>query len=216
VKLWDPRVKDAVLSLEPGEGETARDCWCVAFGNSFGEEERCIASGYDNGDVKVFDLRASALRWETNLGNGVVSLEFDRKDIEMNKLVCTTLESRFHLFDMRTQHPTEGFAELRERAHKSTVWLARHLPQNRDVFMTCGGNGGLNVYKYINPKKRQEKDDDGKMRGKVGTCELLNSKVVSTQPVVSFDWSPDKDGLAVAATLDQQVRVFIVTKLHKL
>jgi hypothetical protein len=33
------------------------------------------------------------------------------------------------------------------QAHKSTVWLARHLPQNRDVFMTAGGNGGLNIYR---------------------------------------------------------------------
>lgn len=33
------------------------------------------------------------------------------------------------------------------QAHKSTVWLGRHLPQNRDLFMTTGGNGGLNIYK---------------------------------------------------------------------
>lgn len=63
-------------------------------------------SGYDNGDIKLFDLRANAIRYETNVSNGVTSLEFDRKDIEMNKLVVTTLESKFRLFDMRTQHPT--------------------------------------------------------------------------------------------------------------
>lgn len=34
-----------------------RDCWCVAFGNSFSDEERCVLAGYDNGDVKLFDLR---------------------------------------------------------------------------------------------------------------------------------------------------------------
>ncbi|CAF4754510.1 unnamed protein product, partial [Rotaria magnacalcarata] len=33
-----------------------------------------------------------SLRWETNIKNGVCCLEFDRKDIEMNKLVATTLE----------------------------------------------------------------------------------------------------------------------------
>jgi len=33
------------------------------------------------------------------------------------------------------------------KAHKSTVWLARHLPQNRDVFMTLGGSGSLNLWK---------------------------------------------------------------------
>lgn len=82
-----------------------------------------------------------------------------------------TLESKFRIYNMRTQHPDKGFAYLSEKvghcclrvsqthtltttahyhdeqAHKSTVWLGRHLPQNRDVFMTAGGNGGLNMYR---------------------------------------------------------------------
>jgi hypothetical protein len=45
----------------------------------------------------------------------VCSVEFDRKDIEMNKLVATCLESSFHVFDMRTQHPTDGFASVSEK-----------------------------------------------------------------------------------------------------
>jgi len=45
----------------------------------------------------------------------VCSLEFDRKDIEMNKLVATCLESKLHVFDMRTQHPQKGFASVTEK-----------------------------------------------------------------------------------------------------
>jgi len=45
VRLWDTRVKEPVLALEPGEGQPVRDCWTVAFGNSFSDEERCIAAG---------------------------------------------------------------------------------------------------------------------------------------------------------------------------
>lgn len=41
-----------------------------ASGNSFGEE-RCVAAGYDNGDVKLFDLRTMSMRWEATLPNGV-------------------------------------------------------------------------------------------------------------------------------------------------
>jgi WD40 repeat protein len=41
VRLWDPRVSEPVLALEPGEGQSARDCWTVAFGNSFSDEDRC-------------------------------------------------------------------------------------------------------------------------------------------------------------------------------
>jgi hypothetical protein len=33
------------------------------------------------------------------------------------------------------------------QAHNATVWMAKHVPQNRDLFMTTGGNGGLNIYK---------------------------------------------------------------------
>jgi WD repeat-containing protein 92 len=147
VRVWDPRVAEAVVSLEPAAGETPRDCWGVAFGNSYDDSERCIVAGYDNGDVKLFDLRTQTMRWETNVGNGVVSVEFDRKDIAMNKLVVTMLESKFKVFDMRTQHPSEGFASHTEKAHKATVWMCKHVPQNRDLFMTTGGNGGLNIYK---------------------------------------------------------------------
>lgn len=33
VKVWDPRQNnDPVATMEPGEGETKRDCWTVAFG----------------------------------------------------------------------------------------------------------------------------------------------------------------------------------------
>ena len=116
-------------------------------GNSFDNEERCVASGYDNGDIKLFDLRTGTLRWETNVGNGVCGLQFDRKIIEMNKLGAACLERSFSLFDMRTFHPTEGYASLQTKAHDSTVWCVKHLPSNRDVFMTAGGNGSLSLWK---------------------------------------------------------------------
>lgn len=87
----------------------------VILGHAFNVHDRCVAAGYDNGDIKLFDLRKMALRWETNLKNGVVGIEFDRKDIDMNKLVATTLESKFHVFDLRTQHPTKGFTSLVEK-----------------------------------------------------------------------------------------------------
>lgn len=215
VRLWDTRVQDPVLALEPGEGQPARDCWAVAFGNSFNDEDRCIAAGYDNGDVKIFDLRTNSLRYETNVSNGVTCIEFDRKDIEMNKMAITTLESKFRLLDVRTQHPTEGFAFLSEKAHKATVWCSRHLPQNRDIFMTGGGNGGFNLYKYHYPKSRTKMSNDNVPMGVMGRVELLNSRVISSQPLVCLDWSPDREGLCVCSCLDQTIRAYIVTKLSK-
>jgi WD repeat-containing protein 92 len=34
VRVWDPRVAEPVLSLEPNDGQPIRDCWAVAFGQS--------------------------------------------------------------------------------------------------------------------------------------------------------------------------------------
>merc|ERR1712062_607688 len=72
VKVWDPRQKnDPVAAMEPGEGDTKRDCWAVAFGHAFNAHDRCVCAGYDNGDIKLFDLRSMSIRWETNVKNGV-------------------------------------------------------------------------------------------------------------------------------------------------
>ena len=40
-------------------------------GNSFNDVERCVCAGYDNGDIKLFDLRTMTVRWEGNVKNGV-------------------------------------------------------------------------------------------------------------------------------------------------
>ena len=73
----------------------ARDCWALAFGDSYNNDERCLLAGYDNGDLKMFDLRMNSVRWQANVGNGVCGVQFDRPDIEMNKFVVTCLESIF-------------------------------------------------------------------------------------------------------------------------
>mmetsp|Transcript_20113 Transcript_20113/g.53688 ORF Transcript_20113/g.53688 Transcript_20113/m.53688 type:complete len:357 (-) Transcript_20113:182-1252(-) len=214
VQVWDPRQEDPVVSLVPVEGETPADCWSVAFGNSYNDAERCIAAGYDNGDIKLFDLRTMTLRWDTNVKNGVCHLQFDRKDIRMNKLGVSTLESCLVVYDLRTYHPTEGFAGRTERITKSTLWGCHFLPQNREVFATCGGNGSISMFKYSYPEERVIKDKEGIERGVPGTMEMLNQTDLSTQPVISFDWHMNKTGLCVFACLDQTCRIAICTKLH--
>lgn len=47
---------------------------------------------------------------------------------------------------------------MSEKAHNATIWGAKHLPQNRDVFATQGGDGAVNIYKYKYPKQRSLKD----------------------------------------------------------
>jgi len=52
--VWDPRTKAPVAEMAPSSGEAARDCWAVAFGNSFDDENRCVCAGYDNGGFFFF------------------------------------------------------------------------------------------------------------------------------------------------------------------
>lgn len=215
VMVWDVRQKDSpVAKFVPLEDSTARDCWSVAFGNAHTPDERMIAAGYDNGDIKLFDLRTMSMMWTKCVKNGVVSIQFDRKDIPMNKLVATSLESKIYCFDVRTQHPTRGFAQVTETAHNSTVWQVRHLPQNRELFMTTGGGGTLCLWKYVYPDKRVDKDGDGVPLGVAGDLQLVQTSTLSSQPVTSFDWCKDKIGLAVCSAFDQTVRVLICTKLN--
>lgn len=166
VKVWDQRQGGAPVACisaeksEDGNNSSSRDCWAVTFGDSHNNEERSVCAGYDNGDVKLFDLKKMAVKWETNVKNGVCGIEFDRKDIKMNKMVVTTLEGGLHCYDMRTQHPTKGFASVSERdagralgtngvisGAKSTVWSVKHLPQNREIFVSCGGSGSVRLWK---------------------------------------------------------------------
>jgi len=214
VRVWDIRQKDPVLSLEPVDDGIPADCWTVAFGNSYNDSERIICAGYDNGDLKMFDLRTMTLRWDTNVRNGICSVQFDRKDIAMNKLAVTTLESNLVIYDLRTYHPEEGFAGKQERVTKSTLWGCHFLPQNREVFATCGGNGALTLHKYVYPPERKTKDKNNLELGVPGTFEKLNQKDLSTQPLISFDWHPQKEGLCVMSSLDQSMRVAVCTKLH--
>eukprot|EP00027_Filamoeba_sp_ATCC50430_P014464 CAMPEP_0168571568 /NCGR_PEP_ID=MMETSP0413-20121227/17418_1 /TAXON_ID=136452 /ORGANISM="Filamoeba nolandi, Strain NC-AS-23-1" /LENGTH=112 /DNA_ID=CAMNT_0008604455 /DNA_START=138 /DNA_END=473 /DNA_ORIENTATION=+ len=112
----------------------------------------------------------------------------------MNKLVVTTLGGKFFVYDLRTKHPTSGFAKVACEAHDSTVWCAKHVPQNRDLWMTAGGNGSLNLYKYSYPPQRKKKDNEGHEMGVPGKVELLTTQELSTQPILSMDWHPNKEG----------------------
>eukprot|EP00762_Andalucia_godoyi_P001861 ANDGO_06097.mRNA.1 WD repeat-containing protein 92 homolog len=231
VRVFDPRQPDRpVASLVPSDTQSSsssssgasavRDCWAVAFGNGVSGEDRCVAAGYDNGDIKLFDLRMNALRWESNIGVGVCGIEFDRQSIAMNKMVVSGLSGHMRVFDLRTLHPDRGYASVAvkgtETGHgDSTIWCVRHLPQNRDVWMSCGGSGGLSLWNYSYPAERSKKDENGLSMGVAGTCKRLQNVSIGTQPVHCFDWSRDKEGLCVFGAFDQCIRVGIVTRLNK-
>lgn len=63
-------------------------------------------------------MKCNTVQYIISVRIQICSVELDRKDIAMNKLVATTLEGKYHLFDMRTQHPKKGFASLVEKVEK--------------------------------------------------------------------------------------------------
>ncbi|GBP58618.1 WD repeat-containing protein 92 [Eumeta japonica] len=95
-----------------------------------------------------------------------------------------------------------------------TIWLARHLPQNRDIFITCAGNGQVTLWKYEYPEQRSVVDSTGAAYGVAGKLRRLQRMVVSTQPINALDWNRDQAGLAIATAYDQYLRVLITTKLN--
>lgn len=84
-----------------------------------------------------------------------------------------------------------------QQSHKSTIWMGAPSPHDRDVFMTGGGNGSLNLWKYSYPKARVAEDEEGQKVGVAGSLKLLNNAVISTQPIGSFDWSSDMVSIAL-------------------
>ena len=206
VKVWDVRVgHKPVVNMEPQSSK--RECWGVAFGNCYNDSERMVSAGYDNGDVKMWDLRNMSLHWDTNVGNGVCGLEFDRRDIAMNKLAGVTLEGGLHVWDC--SHAS--MATTRAEVGQSTVWAGRHCPDNREVLVTGSGAGTVSLYQYQYPDKRVR---DG--AGVAGKLVQLQSQQISDQPINCLDWSQDKNGLLVTSAFDQKIRIVIVTKLNLL
>ncbi len=97
----------------------------------------------------------------------------------MNKLVCTTLEGKVFVYDLRTYHPTEGYNSLNKKISDSTIWGAKHSFHNRDIFATMGGDGVSKIFKYNYPSKRWIDDGDGRKKGVMGEIELLNDKKIA-------------------------------------
>ncbi|XP_072130577.1 dynein axonemal assembly factor 10-like isoform X1 [Mobula birostris] len=211
VRVWDSRQKDLpVANMEPAEGFNRRDCWTVTFGHTCSQWDRCVCAGYDNGDIKLFDLRNMEVRWETNIKSGACCMEFDKKDSTLNKLVVTTLEGRIHIFNMQEFNANKGFSCRSEKPYRSTAWTVRHLPQNRSIFVTSGGAGSLHLWKHSNSSTLHERTNHEREDKESTSPTLLNSISLSSQPVGSLDWNSDKQGLCISASFDRKVHIIFI------
>lgn len=61
----------------------------------------------------------------------------------MNKLVATCLESKFHVYDLQTQHPKKGFAKFTEKVFIA-VYILRYyssilaFAQTKNIYNLTG------------------------------------------------------------------------------
>ena len=210
VKVWDARQSSKpVVALTPVDASVLVTLDCPSW-EQFRCGRTCRCGRLRPGDV-AYDMRTQKML-EWNVSNGVCDIEFDRADINMNKLLIASLEGRVRAYDMRTLHPTLGYAYVEDRVSNGTVWNVKALPQNREIFMT-GGAGELTLCKYGYPPERSLKDADGVPKGVAGTIEELNKVKVGDQPINAMDWHRGREGLLVCSSFDQSVRVMIVTKL---
>lgn len=199
VCVCDLRAEDPVVAVLEPEGDR-RDCWCVSMGGTNGPSERSVIAGYDNGDVKLWDLKANNVSWEVNLRNGVSSIQFSDRTGPLKRVTCGCLQGQLVTFDLSEKPGDKGYQSHTQKIKESaTVWVIQHCPQRRDVIATTGSSGELLVWRKS--KKGLE-------------YEKISSSKITTQPLCSFDWHPDKEGLAVMGAFDQTVRIALITHLQ--
>ena len=199
VRVTDIRTGTVVASLVP-EGDR-RDCWAVTAGGTTGPQDRTVLAGFDNGDIKLWDLRASQVSWETNLRNGVVSCQFDQRTSPLKYVTIGCLSGQIVSFDLSEKPEGKGFASVTQKVKKdesATVWVVQHCPQQKSIVATTGGSGEVMIWR----------------RNKEMKLERVTSQQLTTQPISSYDWHPDKEGPRVMACFDQTIRVSYVPNLR--
>ena len=194
VKLWDLRSDKPCILLEPKDiKKNFPECWTVRFCDCGFNKK--VGIGYDNGDIKIYDLRMDKIFFGENLKKGVCNIEFDKKNIPINKMIVTTLDSKFYLYDFTNYFQNQK--KLYDKVN-TTIWGAKFLPQKRDMFVSLGGDGNLNLYKY--DKKDFLNNSNDKLN-------MLSSNYICSRPIIGFDWHLIKNGLACLVSLDNSIKI---------
>ncbi|KAL0212453.1 hypothetical protein RCL1_006079 [Eukaryota sp. TZLM3-RCL] len=214
VRVWDIRQGSGpVVEVGPSEASQKRECWSVCFGGASSDVDRTITAGFDNGDVKMIDLKMGKLSWQVNVGGGVVSMDFDSIGGPLNKLGVSNLDGNLNIYDLKYFNEKRGYPSVKTRAHNGTVWRTKFVPTKKDLCVTTGGAGEVKLWKYTYPQERFAVDEVDGEYGLAGKVSLKSETCISTQPVSSFDWHPNREGLAVCSSFDQSVSVLFVTDM---
>ncbi|KAI8330672.1 WD40-repeat-containing domain protein [Choanephora cucurbitarum] len=173
VKVWDVRQPEkAILTVQ---SKTVKDIWAVVFGWFKGH--KVIAVGYEDGDIKLFDVHGSRYLWQTKVKDGVCSIDFCD-----HRLFVSTLSAAYWI-DLETVTTTEIM-----NSFDTTLWAIRHIPQQSDCFAIASGNGQFLSFQHPNHKP-------------------FNTLALSKHPVISIDWHKDRKGLFACSSFDQTIKI---------
>ncbi|SAL95255.1 hypothetical protein [Absidia glauca] len=178
VKVWDRRqITSAVATLKSSQHH---EVWAVAFG---GTAQRLVAIGYDHGVVRLYDLSAATYLWETDLGDGVCSLDFN----DTSFLLASTLTGGY------TIDLSNGKLTKLNLPTDTTQWSIQHVPHTKDRFTIASGDGKISVWDTL--------------------AQPLGSTKLTNHPIISHEWHPTKRGLFVCSAFDQTIRLGCIENL---
>jgi len=143
--------------------------------------------------------------YSENLKNGICSIEFDKKNIPLNKMTVTTLGSKLYLYDLNNleQNLNNKCKKLYDEVN-TTIWGTKFLPQKRNIFVSLGGDGTLNLYKYENSEFAS---DNEKVR-------ILSTNNICNAPIIGFDWHSIKNGLTCLVSLDHTIKICLCSDIN--
>ncbi|ORX51980.1 WD40 repeat-like protein [Hesseltinella vesiculosa] len=178
VKVWDTRqLHTSVFSVKRKDPNVKNEVWSVAFAPNMAH--RAIAIGYDNGCIRLFDIDAGSYLWETQVGDGVCSLTFDQG----NTLIASTLTG-VHVIDLM-----DGKASKLSTPSDTTYWCVQAVPQYDQHVSVTAGDGSMSIW------HQQQRD-----------APLAKSSL-TTHPVISHHWHPNRKGLFASSAFDQTLRI---------
>ncbi|KAG0348761.1 WD repeat-containing protein 92 [Podila humilis] len=210
VKLWDMRQKDGAISVMAPKKGYRHEVWTVSMNaQSSGADDLLVAAGYDNGDIRVMDIAAGKVVFETSVGHGVCSVEFDRRKGMSPRLIATTMEGALHTFNLTQGQDavvsipstSTSFTNVLEetlivqKGDENTLWQARHVPQRPELLAVTDGGGNVHLYEH---------GDEGSLTQSRGTHHFAK------EAILSLEFNEDMEGLFVACDLGNTVRVGIL------
>ncbi len=118
-----PTILSGTSSLKEAENRIHSPCWVHASKKKKNSPK----------PIADFHLRF----FSKYVSNGACDIEFDRADIQMNKLLVSTLEGKLRVYDLRTLHPELGYAYVEDRISTGTVWCSKGSSARRIERSVC-------------------------------------------------------------------------------